>query len=160
MEAALQSITLLQNNPVQSLFDSAATAGAAVAAAAGGGGVLPLKKGLKLAVIGPHMNSTEKLLGNYIGTAVHSLALSLALSLAPLVSSPFLRLPFRRLPSLLTSRPPPQAVDASAPTVILVTKITTVSSRLSKPSPRLMLVAAPPAPLVVTSTTIHRASYR
>jgi beta-glucosidase-like glycosyl hydrolase len=79
MEAALQSITLLQNRPVAGAAGAAGantaaaestttttttTANANVQAAAAAAAALPLKKGLKLAVIGPHSNSTEKLLGN------------------------------------------------------------------------------------------------
>ena len=63
LRAAQEGIVLLQNNAVQE-EDEGEEAGT------GGGGapLLPLKKGLKLAFIGPHANSTQSLLSNYHGS--------------------------------------------------------------------------------------------
>jgi hypothetical protein len=56
LEAARQSIVLLQRGK----------------AAAGGGPILPLKKGGKILVTGPHYNATASLLGNYRGAVCAS----------------------------------------------------------------------------------------
>ena len=63
LEAARQSIVLLQRGK---------KAAAGGAGGGGGGPILPLKKGGKIFVTGPHYNATASLLGNYRGAVCAS----------------------------------------------------------------------------------------
>ena len=69
LEAAQQSIVLLRNNPVASAAPGASArsdvAAAAAAAAAAVSVQLPLKRGLKIAVVGPNGNSSSVYQGLY-----------------------------------------------------------------------------------------------
>lgn len=57
--AAQEGLVLLKNDPPVEASGTQSHAG---------GPILPLKKGLKLAFIGPHANSTQSLLSNYHGS--------------------------------------------------------------------------------------------